>query len=535
MQKEQILSTSSSKKPLVMKKIITFLLLILLIVNYGQAQNVAINTDGSNASADAILHLKSTSQGLLIPSMTSGQRTAISNVSNGLMVYDTQTNSFWFRDAGTWNEIVSGDIDLSVLEDTDGNTQIQVEEGNDDDQIRFDIDGIEQFVIKENANGQLMLELTQTSGNTFLGESAGLNVMHTFPDGAFNSFFGRSAGRDNVSGSYNSYFGLSSGLVNTTGDWNTFSGAQTGLSLIAGNHNTMIGYSSGSALTSGDQNTFLGSGAGGLRTGGSDNTCIGYRAGRNTSSGGNNVYIGTLAGSQATGDDELYIDNSNTNSPLIYGDFSSNDLQCNGDFSINEPATINATSQFFFKINGTNRFSMGYETASSFFVIKDEVNNDRVLYINDGKVGIQRSSPSNDFEVNGTASKSSAGDWLANSDARLKKNITPMSSENVLQKLLQLKGVTYEWNDDKTGNDRPAGIQYGFTAQNIQAVYPELVSEDNFGYLQTAYGTYDAMYIESIRALLDKIENLENKLEKFENLEARLNRIEAANGLNSSK
>ena len=66
--------------------------------------------------------------------------------------------------------------------------------------------------------------------------------------------------------------------------------------------------------------------------------------------------------------------------------------------------------------------------------------------------------------------------------------------------MLQLQGVSYEWNDDQTGYARPEGTQYGFTAQNIQEVFPTLVNEDNLGYLQTAYGTYDAMYVEAIRA-----------------------------------
>ena len=99
---------------------------------------------------------------------------------------------------------------------------------------------------------------------------------------------------------------------------------------------------------------------------------------------------------------------------------------------------------------------------------------------------------------------------MANSDARLKKEITPLN--NALEKLLQLKGVTYEWNDDKTGTKRPAGKQMGFTAQNIQQVFPQLVSTDAQGYLQTSYGTYDALYVEAIKELLSKIEMLEKKI-----------------------
>ena len=125
-----------------------------------------------------------------------------------------------------------------------------------------------------------------------------------------------------------------------------------------------------------------------------------------------------------------------------------------------------------------------------------------------GKIGIGRTATTNILEINGEASKTSAGNWVANSDARLKKNITPLSPEKMLNDLLTLKGVTYEWNDNQTGNARPTGTQYGFTAQNIQTIFPTLVAKDNLGYLQTAYGTYDAMTVEAIRALNDKIENL---------------------------
>jgi hypothetical protein len=110
------------------------------------------------------------------------------------------------------------------------------------------------------------------------------------------------------------------------------------------------------------------------------------------------------------------------------------------------------------------------------------------------------------LEVNGTASKTAAGDWLANSDARLKKDIKQMDSQTVLDKMLALKGITYYWNDTVTGSKRPTQLQYGFTAQNIQEVFPILVEEDNLGYLQTAYGTYDAMYVESMRALQQQID-----------------------------
>ncbi len=129
------------------------------------------------------------------------------------------------------------------------------------------------------------------------------------------------------------------------------------------------------------------------------------------------------------------------------------------------------------------------------------------------KLGVGRSPVTNKLEVEGNASKSSAGDWLANSDERLKKNIKQLDASEMIEKLLALKGVTYEWNDDKTGTTRPVGRQYGFSAQNIQAVFPELVEEDANGYLQTAYSTYDAMIIEALRFLYQENQELRAMIE----------------------
>lgn len=159
--------------------------------------------------------------------------------------------------------------------------------------------------------------------------------------------------------------------------------------------------------------------------------------------------------------------------------------------------------------------SFGWSEASTRYFLYDGNTNSNPLVIKDGKVGMgDRNPTTNMLEINGNASKSSAGDWLANSDARLKKNIEPISG--ALNKILQLQGITYQWNDDKTGITRPQTTQMGFTAQNIQQVFPQLVSTDAQGYLQTGYGTYDALYVEAIKELLKKIEVLEEKIKLFE-------------------
>lgn len=72
------------------------------------AQNVAINGTGAAPAASAMLDIASTTSGLLIPRMTSVQRTAIVAPATGLKVYDTTTGSFWYYDGAVWVEILNG-------------------------------------------------------------------------------------------------------------------------------------------------------------------------------------------------------------------------------------------------------------------------------------------------------------------------------------------------------------------------------------------------------------------------------------------
>jgi hypothetical protein len=74
------------------------------------AQSVAINNDGSMADQNAILDIKSNTKGLLIPLMTTGQRTVIVSAVPGLTAFDNETFSFWVYKGdlnGGWSEILS--------------------------------------------------------------------------------------------------------------------------------------------------------------------------------------------------------------------------------------------------------------------------------------------------------------------------------------------------------------------------------------------------------------------------------------------
>jgi hypothetical protein len=82
-----------------MKKLIYLILLLSGI--YVNAQ-VAINIDGTSPDNSAMLDVKSTTKGLLIPSMTTTQRNAIVSPAEGLIIYNTSTNAINQRRNGVW-------------------------------------------------------------------------------------------------------------------------------------------------------------------------------------------------------------------------------------------------------------------------------------------------------------------------------------------------------------------------------------------------------------------------------------------------
>ncbi|MFN0292875.1 collagen-like protein [Pedobacter helvus] len=77
------------------------LLFIFPISFYANAQNVGINTDASAADNSAMLDVKSTDKGMLIPRMTAAQRNLIASPATGLLVYQTDGTSGFYFNQGT--------------------------------------------------------------------------------------------------------------------------------------------------------------------------------------------------------------------------------------------------------------------------------------------------------------------------------------------------------------------------------------------------------------------------------------------------
>lgn len=169
---------------------------------------------------------------------------------------------------------------------------------------------------------------TEGGSNTFYGKNAG-----RITTGPYNSFFGYRAGYYNESGSRNTYIGYRAGYKSTTAIFNTFLGFKAGYSNTNGASNTFIGNAAG-YKNSRFYNTFLGYAAGFNNKTGQNNTFLGYRAGYNNKTGSDNVFLGRKAGYNEKGSNRLYIDNSDTSSPLIYGRFDTDIVTINGKLGV---------------------------------------------------------------------------------------------------------------------------------------------------------------------------------------------------------
>ena len=157
-----------------------------------------------------------------------------------------------------------------------------------------------------------------------------------------------------------------------------------------------------------------------------------------------------------------------------YNDGVSLSFGTSADFSINHTGTVNqfnsTNGDFIFTSAGTTKFTFERTTGN--------------------------------FTATGTVT--------ASSDIKLKDNIKVI--ENPIEKITQIRGVTFTRNDLDDKEKRHAGV----IAQEVEKVLPEVVL-DNSGTKSVAYGNLVALLIEAIKEQQTKIDSIEKKLEDLIN------------------
>jgi hypothetical protein len=379
-------------------------------------------------------------------------------------------------------------------------------------------------------------------GNTFVGEASG--TANT--EGYANSYFGRNSGFSNSTGDYNTVMGYEASTANQSGNYNSIFGAESGKwNYLSGSSNSLFGYRAGygAAVASNtfSNNSYFGSQSGYSTTTGSNNTNLGYQSGYSNATGTGNVFLGYQAGYNETGSQKLYIDNSNTANPLIYGDFDSDWIKINGDMDVLYNLTTAALD-----VNGdadvSGAFGSGTTTMDgTFFRLLSDPGSGTTPtnYVYQGGL-VNSSSKAFAFTIydalwvtshaffdgNITAPlvySSAVGATYTDlyidntgkigylsSSKRYKDNIKDM---NNISWLYRLRPVTYSY---KTDNSR---TEYGLIAEEVEEENKELVSYNSEGTVETV--NYNKLIAPMLKAIQDQQKMIEELRKEIEELKAR--------------
>ena len=313
------------------------------------------------------------------------------------------------------------------------------------------------------AIGSLTLSSNKNGNQNF---AAGYKALYLNEAGSGNIAIGRSALSSNISGGAN--IGIGTGaLQNNTGNYNIAIGFQANQDNQNGSRNTLIGYMAGD----------------------SDGTTTHDKSG--------NIFLGYQAGYNETRSDKLYIENSNSSSPLIYGDFVSDLIGINGKLGV---GTTNPSDVLHIVgTTGQNGLTGGNSTKL------------RVFSSGGTAIGSKNfaGTPTDGLYVHGDLNYNAGLNSV--SDKRYKTNIKPL--ENTLDNLSKIRGVSYDWRRNEFPERNFTNKkQIGVIAQEVEAVFPELVSTSKDGYKSVDYVKLTPILIEAVKELNKMNMELRNEI-----------------------
>jgi hypothetical protein len=365
------------------------------------------------------------------------------------------------------------------------------------------------------------LEPTQASTIGVIRQE-GLSLLHTYDHSGMrtNLFLGSEAGNFGGRGNYNVGIGTQALASFDTGSSNTAVGSGALVSLVDGSSNTVVGDRAGSSLVDGNSNTL-----------------VGALSGQSLISGANNVAIGELSLNVATSAADSVAIGSSALSSLTTGTGNS----ALGFAALTSVAAGTSNTAIGYKAGyqstGSGNVFIGYQAGggvsagdSKLYVANSSV---KTLIYGDfsaDRVGIATTSPAATFQVgvSGDGTTTRANAWTTFSDERLKKNVTRI--EDGLEGIIRLSGYRYDWRE---GRDRSR--QVGVLAQEVEEIFPEVVSRGNDGILSVAYDKLVAPLIEAVKELASRGEVIDERVRRLEaenaELKKRLERLEKAVGL----
>ena len=234
-----------------------------------------------------------------------------------------------------------------------------------------------------------------------------------------------------------------------------------------------------------------------------------FAYGENAIADGTNAF--SIGKNVLSGTDGIAIGN-NVQAPLAIGiSMGRNNTSSKvGSISIGENVHANGTRAVALGYNlvapSYGEIVMGYNstsyTAQSAELIHTE---DRLFTIGNG---VNDLTPSDAFIIYKDGDAFLAGNVVTNSDVRLKKEIHPIQGS--LEKVLSLNGYTYKWNGLSPRDQEQ--LNTGLIAQEVEILFPELVTNGPNGYKAVNYTALIPHLIESIKSQTKQIGLLSQKL-----------------------
>ncbi|MEO6407044.1 MAG: tail fiber domain-containing protein [Ferruginibacter sp.] len=251
-----------------MNKVFMSLLVVTSLHQALNAQSVSINNSGAPAHASAILDVSANDKGMLIPRMTSAERIAIPSPAQGLMLFDTDTNSYAYYNGTTWETMAAS-----------GNTWKLTGNTNTNPSTSF-IGTTDNLPLRLRVNNTWSGEIQATGGNTFFGLLAGSSAV----TGLANTAIGQNTMPNVTTGTFNTALGINTLSNNISGGYNTAIGERV-LQYNTSAYNAAMGAEAMRNNSSGSNNTAVGAIAMYGNTVGFFNTACGYEALKNNSAG----------------------------------------------------------------------------------------------------------------------------------------------------------------------------------------------------------------------------------------------------------
>ncbi len=351
-------------------------------------------------------------------------------------------------------------------------------------------------------------------------------------DGKYNVYYGLNAGNTG-GGQSNSSFGYQAGYSLTTGDENTFVGFYAGKWNETGKYNNFIGNAAGFNNTTGSHNNFIGRNAGAQNSTGNYNTYIGNNAGQ-ISIGSSNVFIGNNAGSnQYDVSNRLYIANSETSTPLIYGEFDNNILSTPGYLGIGTKIPVrqlhlvgrNAAFRMDRDVDGASFFMV--RTTSTGDVMKTFQVGTTASAVGTGEfiindLGTEVSGYGvNRMKIANNGSVTFTGNVYANSftpsSMTYKNNVR--TYENALETVNKLRGVRFDWKD----SGKPA---VGLIAEEVEQVVPEVVAHNDGNVTGVNYASLVGVLVEAVKEQQKIVREQENAIKALQDKNSGLEQLE---------